>query len=128
MNTEFLKRMSESELDEYASALGLSAKGAPDAAAKIRLIEGRRERAVTVRALGIDFEIPVKRGHDQRVADALSVAKDDETMAAAMELLLGAEQFAILIEACTDADGTVDVEAMGLAFVKVATSPELKNF
>lgn len=128
MNTETLARMSEAELDEYAAVLGISAAGAPDAPAKARLIEAARERRASIRVLGMEFEIPVKRAHDQRLESALASSRSDEEMAAAIELLLGAEQFSALIAACTDADGTVDAEALGLAFVKLVTAPELKNF
>ena len=43
-------------------------------------------------------------------------------------LLLGEEQKAELYAACTDEDGTVDVDALALAYVKIFTSDELKNF
>lgn len=128
MNREFLKRMSAEELDEYAATLGITAKGAATVEDKIALIEGKRERTVTIRALGADFEIPIRRAHDQRVAAALAASQSDADMEQAIELILGEEQMQLLIGVCTDTDGTVDAEAMGLAFVKIITSPELKNF
>lgn len=128
MNREFLKRMSAVELDEYAAALGITAKGAATVEDKIALIEGKRERTVTIRALGADFKIPIRRAHDQRVAAALAASQSDADMEQAIELILGEEQMQLLIGVCTDSDGTVDAEAMGLAFVKIITSPELKNF
>ena len=41
--------------------------------------------------------------------------------------MLGDEQTAILVDACTDEDGTVDAVALGVAFVRLVTSEELKN-
>ena len=129
MNPEYLNRMSEAELDEYAKALGFTAKAAPDKSAKIDMITRRREKVVTVSALGIDFDIPVKRAHDKRVADLLTKpTRSDEEAEKAMQLLLGEEQFTELANACIEDDGTVDVEAMGYAYVRILTSDELKNF
>lgn len=129
MNPEYLNRMSEAELEEYAKALGFTTKAAKGKAAKVDLVTHRREKVATVRALGVDFEIPIKRAHDKRVADLL--AKPDRTDAEteeAMCLLLGEEQLAELAQACTEEDGTVDVTAMGVAYVRILTSDALKNF
>lgn len=128
MNREHLERMSEGELNDYAKALGLEAEGAPDAAAKIRLIESKRERIVIISVIGMDFEIPVKRAHDQRIADLVMSNGGDAAVAEALKLMLGDKQFDQLIKACTDDDGTIDVEAIGLAYVKIFSSEELKNF
>ena len=129
MNSEYLKRMDANELDEYAKALGFSAKAAKDRSEKLDMIERRREKVATVRALGIDFDIPIKRAHDKRVSDLLSKPeRTDEETEAAMRLLLGDEQLEELTRACTEEDGAIDVMAMGMAYVRILTSKELKNF
>lgn len=129
MNAKYLERMSAKELDEYAQALGIVSKAAKSKQDKISLIERRREKIATVRALGIDFEIPIKRAHDKRVSELLG--KDGRTDAEteeAMRLLLGDEQLEELANACTEDDGTIDVSAMGVAYVRILTSEQLKNF
>ena len=129
MNPEYMARMSASELDEYGAALGIEMRPAKTKDDKRRLIERRRGRVAVVRALGIDFEIPVKRARDRRLSGL--VGKPDATdadMESAMRLLLGDEQMAELAEACTEPDGTVDVDAMAAAYVRIVTSDELKNF
>lgn len=129
MNREYMARMSAAELDEYAKLLGIASSPAKTAEAKIKLIERRRERTASVRVLGIDLEIPIKRAHDKRVSDLMSKQSlTDAEMEEAMRLLLGDEQMGELAGACTDEDGTVDVNALGLAFAKVVTSEDLKNF
>ena len=129
MNRECMERMSASELDEYAKSCGIEVSHARDKKDKLRIISERRERVASVRALGIDFEIPVKRVHDKRLTDLLGKQDmTDEDMTEAMGMMLGREQFDELVAACTDDDGTVDVNAMGVAYVRIVTSSELKNF
>lgn len=129
MNRECMERMSASELDEYAKSCGIEVSHAKDKQDKLRIISERRERVATVRALGIDFEIPVKRVHDKRLTDLLGKQDmTDEDMTEAMVMMLGREQFDELVAACTDDDGTVDVNAMGVAYVRIVTSSALKNF
>lgn len=125
-----MARMSAGELDEYARALGFSAAAARDAEGKARLIEERRSRTATVRALGLDLEVPVKRMRDKRVADLVRKARDgdDEAAVEAMSLVLGDDQMARVMAAATDEDGTVDANALGVAFARIVTSRELKNF
>ena len=129
MNNEYLARMSAKELDEYGATLGIVMKSAKSKSDKLELIGQKRERCATVRALGIDFEIPIKRAHDKRVNDLLSKdGRTDTEAEEAMRLLLGDEQLNELVCACTDEDGSIDVDAMGLAYVKILSSDELKNF
>lgn len=129
MNAEYMERMSAKELDEYGEALGIEMRPAKSKADKIALIGRRRERSATVRALGIDFEVPVKRAHDKRVSELLGRdGRTDAETEEAMRLLLGDEQMEELAAACTEPDGTVDVNALGLAYVRILTSGELKNF
>lgn len=129
MNKEFLARMSSEELDEYAKCLGIELRPAKTKEDKIALITRRRERTAQVSALGMDFDIPIKRAHDKRIIDLMEKPdRTDEETYEVMALFLGEQQFEKLIEACTEEDGTIDIDALGIAFVKIITSDELKNF
>lgn len=129
MKRETLERMDERELDEYGKLLGVELAPCETLEEKLEMIERKRERAATVSALGIKFKIPMKRVHDKRISDIISSKNpSDEDMYTALELMLGGSQTKKLIDACTDDDGTVDSDALGLAFVKILTSDELKNF
>lgn len=129
MKRSILERMSESEIDEYAKVLGVELAPCETLEEKIDMIERRRERCAVVSALGIDFEIPIKRVHDKRISDIITNPKaTDEDTYKAMNLLLGDSQTRRLIDACTDDDGTIDSDALGLAFVKILTSKSLKNY
>lgn len=127
MNKDNLARMGSKELDAYAQTMGFSAKGARGAEAKRELIERRRARCAELTVLGVDLSIPVKRAHDKRVVDLMN-SKDDGKMMDGMRLLLGDEQFAELVAACTEEDGTSDVAAMAYAVIAITGSDELKNF
>lgn len=123
-----MERMGAEELRQYATLLGVEPSAAKTKDDLIGLIERRREKRATVSALGLDLEIPMKRASDKRVSDLLQKAgRTDEETDEAMRLLLGDEQHDALVEAATDEDGTVDSVALGVAFVKVMTSDELKN-
>ena len=79
--------------------------------------------------LGIAMSIPVKRAHDRRFIDAMN--KEDRTteeLDGAFCFLLGDEQYASLMEAVTEDDGTQDDDALGYAYNKLLYSAELKNF
>lgn len=129
MNPSYLARMSAAELDKYASVVGVTLDGITSKEAKIEAIQERREHCAHVSTLGITFTIPLKRVHDKRVSDLLGkVGRTDEETEEAMRLLLGDEQMAELISACTDEDGIFDVDAMALAFIAIITSDQLKNF
>lgn len=129
MDAAHLARMGADELDGYARMLGIDAREAKGAEAKAALIERRRSRVASVRVLGMDVEIPVKRAKDKRAVDlAARAGEDDGAAEAFMRLMLGDEQWEAVVRACTDEDGTVDVCAMALAYAQVSRSPELKNF
>lgn len=129
MDAAHLARMGAQELDGYARTLGVDVRGEKGAAAKAREIERRRARVACVRVLGMDMEVPVKRAKDRRAAElAARASADDAAAEAFMRLMLGDEQWGMVVEACTDEDGTVDVCAMAFAYAQVAGSPELKNF
>lgn len=125
MNKEYLVRMSDAELENYAKAIGI--KIPKDIESKADFIEKRRERTAKIEVLGITFEIPIKRIKDKRVTDLIS-NMNDVNAEKALCLVLGEEQYAKLEEACIEEDGTYDVQAMGYAFTTIFTSPKLKNF
>lgn len=128
MKRENIERMSDEELEQYARLLGVILDAAHSRDEKISLVERKREKRVTVTALGIDFDITIRRVRDKRVSDLLARGnRTDEETDEAIRLLLGDGQYQTLLDAVTDDDGVVDVDAMGLAFVRIITADELKN-
>lgn len=128
MKRENIERMSDEELEQYARLLGVILDAAHSRDEKISLVERKREKRVTVTALGIDFDITIRRVRDKRVSDLLARGnRTDEETDEAISLLLGDGQYQTLLDAVTDDDGVVDVDAMGLAFVRIITADELKN-
>ena len=128
MKRESIERMSDEELEQYARLLGVILDAAHSRDEKISLVERKREKRVTVTALGIDFDITIRRVRDKRVSDLLARGnRTDEETDEAIRLLLGDGQYQTLLDAVTDDDGVVDVDAMGLAFVRIITADELKN-
>lgn len=128
MNPKYLKLMGEEELDRYANAIGISTAAAKTAAQKVALIEKERARSVTVEALGVVLELPAKRVRDQRFSDLMNKdGRTDDDLKEAFALLLGESQYAQLVEAATDEDGTVDAIALGFALNSILTSDALKN-
>lgn len=129
MRHEALLGMTENEIDDYARSLGVSLDGVEGKAEKVALIERRRERTADVRVLGAVIPIPIKRLHDKRMTDRMrGGAMDDRTFIDLMGDLLGDDGLAEVIKRATDEDGTVDNEALALAYTQVITSDELKNF
>ncbi len=128
MNIRALESMSAADLDAYGEMAGFDLGGAETAAAKIARIEELRNRSKTVSILGVDVSIAFKAVNDKRVSDLLERGRSDEETERAMRLLLGEDQFSKVVAAATDEDGTVDVVALGYAFVKTIYSDELKNF
>ena len=128
LNPKYLKLMGEEELDRYANAIGISTAAAKTAAQKVALIEKERTRSVTVEALGVVLELPAKRVRDQRFSDLMNKdGRTDDDLKEAFALLLGESQYAQLVEAATDEDGTVDAIALGFALNSILTSDALKN-
>jgi hypothetical protein len=128
VNPKYLKLMGEEELDRYANAIGISTAAAKTAAQKVALIEKERSRSVTVEALGVVLELPAKRVRDQRFSDLMNKSdRTDDDLKEAFALLLGESQYAQLVEAATDEDGTVDAIALGFALNSILTSEALKN-
>lgn len=129
MNKDYLAMMDEGELEAYAKVLGFTTAAAQTAADKVKLIEQKRGRCAELTVLGIAMSIPVKRAHDGRFIDAMN--KEDRTteeLDGAFRFLLGDEQYASLMEAVTEDDGTRDDDALGYAYNKLLYSAELKNF
>ena len=128
MNKDYLAMMDEGELEAYAKVLGFTTAAAQTAADKAKLIEQKRGRCAELTVLGIAMSIPVKRAHDRRFIDAMN--KEDRTteeLDGAFRFLLGDEQYASLMEAVTEDDGTQDDDALGYAYNKLLYSAELKN-
>lgn len=125
MNKSYLEKMSLSELDEYGKVLGIP-KLIGNAEDRIRTINKRRSKTVNIRALGVDWTVPVKAMSDKRVVD-LASKLNDSNAEEALRLVLGDDQFKLLQEVCTEEDGTFDVNALSVVYVKIFTSKELKN-
>ena len=129
MNKDYLAMMDEGELEAYAKVLGFTTAAAQTAADKAKLIEKKRARCAELTVLGIAMSIPVKRAHDRRFIDVMN--KEDRTteeLDGAFRFLLGDEQYASLMDAVTEDDGTKDDDALGYAYNKLLYSAELKNF
>lgn len=124
-----MMEMSLEQLDMYGKACGIDVTGRRTKAQKVALIEERRQRVADVDVLGMTLAVPVRAMRDKRVTDLLDRGGLSEAEAdLLMTMLLGEDQYAALVERCTDEDGVVDVAAVGLAFATVITSPELKNY
>lgn len=128
MNPEYLKKMSAEELEAYAKSMGFTTAAAPDIEDKVRIIEGKRNRAAHLTVLGVDLEIPIKRANDKRVNDVLTRGGTRDELERAFRLLLGDAQYDELMAACVDEDGTVDEPAISYAYGALIESDELKNF
>lgn len=124
-----MMEMSLEQLDQYGQVCGIDVTGKKTKAQKVALIEERRGRVAEVDVLGITLTVPVRALHDKRVTDILDRGGMTEADADwLMTALLGEEQYAQLVERCTDDDGVVDVHAVGVAFGTIVSSPELKNY
>lgn len=129
MKREVLLGMSKSELDDYAKMLGIDVTGKKTVEKKVAAIEERRERTADIDVLGLTVTVPIKRMHDKRVTDLASKrSMTDEDATELLALILGEEQLSKVVDRATDEDGTVDVDAMGLAMARILCSEELKNF
>lgn len=129
MKKEYMQRMTASELDDYAQALGIETTPAKSPDDKIGIIERKRERKARVRVLGCDIDIPIKVMRDPRISFIFDKqVVSDKEMSDGMRMILGEEQYQLLEEVCTDDDGVIDGTAFGYACAKIITSPELKNF
>ena len=129
MNPRYMQLMTAAELDEYGKAMGIEMRPAATVADKIALIEGRRGQCVEISALGVSLRIPKKALSDKRLTELLNTpgGMDDAQATDALRLLLGDAQLATLRDAAPDDDGTVDNVALGVAFVRILQSEQLKN-
>lgn len=129
MNKEAMQNMTVRELEDYANSLGFTLKAATDKADKIDLLERKRARAATVSVLGLELSIEVKRFRSSKFADVIN--DRDRTAAKLCDAfagLLGEEQYAKLIDVCTEDDGEVDEDALAFAFATIIKSDELKKY
>ena len=125
MNPKYLEKMSVAELDDYAKAIGIP-KLVGSTEDRIKTISKRRSKKVIIRALGVDWEVPVKAMSDKRVTECVANL-NDENGEKVLRIILGEEQFEKLEEVCTEEDGTFDLNALGTVYTKIVTSRELKN-
>lgn len=129
MRKETLLSLSGAEIDRYAEVLGIDTTKLKAKAAKVERIEKARQRTADIEAMGLTLTVPIKKMHDKRITDRMSVGRlSDSQLDALMTDLLGEEQVAKVYEHCTDEDGTIDVEAVALVYTTIISSDELKNF
>lgn len=129
MRHEYLEQMSNAELDAYGSELGVDVSGISEHSAKVDEIEERRGRSATVRVMGMEVTVAMKRLHDKRLMDKYGGKRMTNAMLEEfMRDLLGEEQLAMVRDRCTDEDGTVDSDAYLTALALINQADELKNF
>lgn len=129
MKREFMEQSTESEIEELAKMQGIELAPCETLKEKMSLIERKRERKAIITIFGEDFEVPMKRLGDKRVEDIMNnphQSGDDADKV--FRLLLGDKQTKRLVDICTEDDGTVDAYAMGLAFIRLMYSEQLKNY
>lgn len=129
MRHEVLMGMPSAQLDQYMRVCGIDIGGGKTREEKVAAIEDRRSRVAEIDIFGATVSVPIRAVHDKRVTDMLNGRKlTDEEATRLMVMLLGDEQYDTVLGLCTDEDGVVDVEAVGIAFSLVVNSEELKNF
>lgn len=129
MRHDALMEMSLEQLDLYAKACGIDTTAKKTKAQKVALIEERRARVADIDAVGMTLHVPVRALHDKVLNDMLSRGNlSEQEVDWVMTSLLGEDQYRALIEHCTEDDGVVDLEAVGIAFGTIIRSEELKNF
>ena len=129
MREEALLEMSAEDIERYGRIIGVDVSGKRTKRQKADAIAEARARTATVCVLGLPCEVPIRRMHDKRVTDLLAKrARTDEDYMAVMRAALGDDQYASVMERATDEDGTVDNDALGLAYAQIVESDELKNY
>lgn len=129
MKSEYLSTLSLTQLDAYASVIGIDTTKKKTKEEKIQKIQDARGRVATIECFGLDLHVPIKKLHDKRIADKLMAKEQtDENFEDAIKMLLGEEQYQKLVERATDDDGTVDTDAIGYAIAYILNSDALKNF
>lgn len=129
MKHDLLLSSTSAQIDAYGRMIGVDVSGLKTKKAKVARIESVRERVADIDVLGLTLHVPIKRMHDKRITDRINDPNmDDEKLSALMRDLLGDDQLAEVVDACTDEDGTIDTDALGIAWLSIEYSPELKNF
>ncbi len=129
MRHEVMMEMSLEQLDQYGARCGIDVTGRRTKAQKVALIEERRGRVADIDAIGATWHVPVRAAHDKRVNALLERGNLTDSEADwLMRTLFGEKQYDEIVERCTDEDGVIDTEAVGMVFMAAIESPELKNF
>ena len=129
MRKEALLSLTGGEIDEYAALLGIDTTRLRAKAAKVERIEKARQRTADIEVLGLTLTVPIKKMHDKRITDRMSLGTlSDSQLDELMADLLGEGQMSKVYEHCTDDDGTIDVEAVALVYSTIMKADELKNF
>ncbi len=124
-----MQNMTAEELEGYAQAMGFTLKACSDKADKIALIQRRRERTVTVEALGLELSVSVKRYRSSKFGDLINKpGRTGADLVEAFRGLLGDSQLDALMRACADEDGEVDEDALAYVFSTILRNEELKNY
>lgn len=124
-----MQNMTAEELEGYAQAMGFTLKACSDKADKIALIQRRRERTVTVEALGLELSVSVKRYRSSKFGDLINKpGRTGTDLVEAFRGLLGDSQLDALMRACADEDGEVDEDALAYVFSTILRNEELKNY
>lgn len=129
MKHEVLVALDTAELKEYARRLGIKVPNGMTKAAIVEMVEERRERSAEIEVLGVTVSVPIKRLHDKRVTDVLN-SRDltEEQLVEVFDSLVGDEKAKEIVDACTDEDGTLDVDAYAMCINHVIYNDKLKNF
>lgn len=129
MKTEYMLQMSPKEVDDYAKLIGVDVTDLKTKKAKVERIQSARQRTADISVLGMEIHVPIRIFHDKRLSDRLrGQTLDDEGYEQLVADIIGREQSDALVERCTDDDGLVDVDALGVAMTRILYSTELKNF
>lgn len=128
MKHEYLVQMSDKELDAYGSTLGVDVSGIADHAGKVDEIESYRGRSATVRVMGLEITVAMKRLHDKRLMDEYGGKPlTNSVLEGFVAALVGEDQMQAIRERCTDDDGTIDADAYLTALTLINRADELKN-
>lgn len=128
MKHEYLVQMSDKELDAYGSTLGVDVSGIAEHDAKVDEIETHRGRSATLRIMGLEITVAMKRLHDKRLMDKYAGKPiTNNILEEFITDLIGEDQIQAIQERCTDEDGTIDADAYLTALKLINSSDELKN-
>ena len=128
MRREVLLASSDTQIEEYGRRIGVDVTGIDGREAKVAAIMDARQRTAEIDVFGTMVSVPIRAFHDKRVTDRLGKRITDAQLEKLMRDALGKEQYASIEAICTDEDGVVDVDAMGMALHAILNSDALKNF